>query len=126
MNQNYLLNAILYLVPGAKCSVWKLGPLDKWTGEGDPILMGDYLVSWNSTNDKPCPTWDEIQKVDMNAVNVNTEKLRKTARNESMSNDTHLVSSFKIMKMMDQPNLSWSDFLDKLEAEHKNIKNELL
>ena len=62
MKQMELVNKILKLIPDAKFSVWSCEKKD-YQGEGEPIELYGLLVSWNSTNEKPCPMEDQLDQV---------------------------------------------------------------
>lgn len=119
MDQLELHNRILYLVKDAKFSTWACDK-SQYQGEGYPISMGDYLVSWNGTNNVPCPSWDEVQKVDASALAAFVEDKRKSERNASLKNDLSICAGYE-SALINDPNLSFSDYLDKLEALQKKM-----
>lgn len=119
MDQQELLNRILFLIPDAKFSVWECEAKD-FQGEGDPIIIDKFLIAWNSTNSSKCPSWDDIQNVDINSVNAMLEKNRKLIRNMQKMNDLTMVACYQMQKQSN-PDLNFSDYLDSLEAQSKSM-----
>jgi len=59
---NQILQAIVQLVPTAKCSVWS--DVAGYTSSTSPIIIEyqghEYAIDWHSANTEPCPTQEEI------------------------------------------------------------------
>lgn len=108
-----LINKILYLIPDAKVSVVKEKPKDNFLNETIHSRDGLYVI-WNNTNTQEIPTQAELDSVDQ--VDANNAELarQKTARNSLYKKDLTVKAGYQIA-LKDNPNLTFSDYLDKLE-----------
>lgn len=61
-----IIDKILYLNPEAKFSIWDCHE-NEYQGDQPPIKLGKYLVCWNPTNPKSCPTMEELDAVTLPA-----------------------------------------------------------
>lgn len=120
MTVSELVNRILFLVPDAKCAVWDCS-LNEYMGEAEPIEMDGKLICWNGNNSVPCPSFEDIEKVNKSSLDEQVEQKRKDARNIQKAEELSLVASFDIEKKS-RPQLSFGDYLDELELKSDNLK----
>lgn len=114
MTAEEILTRLLFLVPGAKCSVWDCLP-QEYMGETTPVAMERYLVCWNASNAIPCPTYEQVVAVKKNDADSSKEARRKNARNTEKGKDLAIIGAYEAEKK-GNPNLSFSDYLDFLES----------
>jgi len=115
MDMNELMNRILFLVPAGKFTIWENTP-DQYAGEINPVPLSNFLVDWSRTNINPCPTQEQVDGVNLNAANQQSEARRKSGRNQRYQNDLAIKAAFKLERR-GNPNLTFSDFLDQLESD---------
>lgn len=114
MNSEELLQRLLFLNPNANFAIHDC-TLSEYAGEGYPIEMDGFLVSWNKTNELKCPSIEEVKSVDIIALNEKMESDRKQIRNDKYSDDLTLKATYSNEKKTN-PSLKFSDYLDQLEA----------
>lgn len=120
MDQQELVDRIVFLIPDAKFSIWDC-ELKDYMGEAPPIEMDGKLVCWNRNNSVPCPSFDDISKVDKTSLDNKLELDRKDLRNKLKADDLSLVASFEIEKKT-RPTLVFGDYLDELEGKSDDLK----
>jgi hypothetical protein len=113
-NSNDLIEAFKFLVPGCRCGVWQ----DGYGGETEPLKRFGMLVDWLS--DEPCPTEKEVTAIDQNEMNAAIESRRKAARDAYFKNDLSVISGYAQAKIKN-PDLTFTDYLDDLEAIQKSL-----
>ena len=84
----------------------------------NPIIIGDMLVDWVSINTMPCPSLDEINSISNEQILQMEESQRKSFRDDTQSQNLTMIAFYEIEKKTN-PNLSFSDYLDSLEAKPK-------
>lgn len=114
-----LYNRLLFLVPDAKFSFWKdEGLSDK--GCENPIHIDGWVIDWRTENASPCPSLEDIQAVDAQALAAQIEENRKVARDAYYMNSFSMVANYQQAKLADA-NLTWRQYMDNLEAFKENM-----
>jgi hypothetical protein len=117
MSQQDLFNKIKYLISDAQFSIHEDD--GNFMGEGVPISLDGYLVSWGSANAMPCPSQKEITQIDSSSMESKKEADRKLSRNKEKGSDLAIIAAFEIEKKSN-PDLQFSDYLDYLEDKVEN------
>lgn len=113
LQQELILQKIRYLLPAAKCSV---RPYDNNEHLAvNPIVRGDYLIDWYDNVDE-CPSLETIEAVTNAQVEAMQNSQRKEERDKQYAKDLTMKGLYKQAKK-DNPALTFSDYLDQLEAE---------
>lgn len=120
MDRDDLYNRLLFLVPGAKFCFWPNDESGDTKGYNNVTIIDGWCVSWDSQNNLPIPSINEIMAVDSNLLSLNINSRYKFARDVDGKKDLALVAAF-LLKKDSVPSLNFSDFLDWLELESKNL-----
>lgn len=111
--QDLFLQKIKVLMPNAKFDV---RPYDGNEHLADyPIIRGNMLINWHPDNGE-CPSLEAIEAVRVEQVNTKEEADRKLARDDKYSKDLSMKAAYRL-ELKANPSLTFSDFLDSLEAE---------
>lgn len=114
-----VVNKILFLNNGAKFSIWNNDPQSYGGGE-NPKLLDGYLVDWNNANILPPPSQVDLDNIDPVQLSNFIESNRKTIRNAGAVNNLALIGCYQMEKLNNQ-SLTFSDYLDSLEALQKSM-----
>lgn len=107
-----LYNRLIFLVPDAMFSFWPDEGDNK--GNDNVIIVDGWMIAWKDENSLPCPSLQEIQNVDAQQLAVFIAAKAKEDRNNEKKKDLLLVALYNSEKAQN-PNLTFSDFLDNLE-----------
>lgn len=108
-----LYNRLIFLVPDAMFSFWPDEGDNK--GNDNVIIVDGWMIAWNAENNLPCPSLVEIQNVDQQQLDTFIAAKAKEDRNNEKKKDLVLVGLYNNAKIAN-PTLTFSDFLDDLEA----------
>jgi hypothetical protein len=108
-----LHNAILYLQPNAKFSVWDTNNLKEYHGDNKPIPMFDRLINWHQLNDNKCPTEDEIKNIDQNKFDDHILQKEAKINVEKYKDDLLYKKAFREYREL-KPDASFEDFIKYL------------
>lgn len=114
MNQEDLLNSILYLHPTAKFAIYELTDLNIDNSDQQYTLDG-FRVSWSSTNTSNCPTQADLDQLNQANVKAQAVIRNKQQYADSLSKDIQLKAAFLVMQQQN-PNLTFVDFVDSVRA----------
>lgn len=82
----------------------------------NPIIVGDYLLDWDQSNASPPPALQDINAVQESQIEDMVLGLKRIERNKRYSHDLSIKSLYKI-ELVQNPELSFDDFLDILESD---------
>jgi len=111
--QELLMQRLKHLSPNAVINV---RPYDNNESlVSNPVIRGDYLIDWDSSQGE-CPSLEAINAVLDSDVEQAEEIARKVNRNAELRKDLRMKAVYRNEKRAN-PSLSFSDYLDQLEAE---------
>ncbi len=112
-----LIEKILLVRPGAKCSVWNTSDRSKYMGEHPPVELLGHLVDWKDSS--ACPTEEEILALGSDddlgiMLDIAAEETRKQERDLKASDDVTVLAALYIERKTN-PEAELRGFLDQLE-----------
>lgn len=124
LSREDLANRLNHLAPNSKYAFWLDEPSVDNKGYNNVIKMLGYCLAWYPENPLPAPSLQEIQGVDVQAMNQAIENKRKEFRNKEKVNDLSIISGFEQEKKAN-PTLELSAYLDDLEVKQKAEKDKM-
>ena len=112
--QELLTERLIILVPDMKGSVRPYDNNEHLVK--NPVVRGDMLIDWQSDTIPECPSLEAINAVRQDQVDAMQEAKRKASRDETMRDNLAIKAGYRTEKR-GNPSLSFSDYLDSLEAE---------
>lgn len=110
-----LLDKILFLKPGAQCSVHPQGIALNLFGNETLYELDELQVIWAEQNTENPPTQEELDTVTDEDLHSWKEAIRKYYRDQEAAKNLSLKAGFNIEKQSN-PNLTFSQYLDELES----------